>query len=372
MSSANTDSRALDFLVRRRDLREYKFVDAATDEASLQPDEVLLKVDKFAFTANNITYAVFGDRMSYWDFFPAEEGWGKIPVWGFADVMRSNQDAISEGERIYGYFPLSTHVILQPEKVKASSFIDAAAHRKALPAAYNRYSRVANDWEYEPEFEELQALLRPLFVTSFLLDDFLADNDFFGAQTLVLSSASSKTAFGVAFLLTLHREQRSAIEVIGLTSQGNVEFVEQLGCYDRVLSYDAIQSLSKEQATTFVDIAGNAKVRTAIHHHVGDNMKYSCQVGISHWDKLASNRDLPGPQPTFFFAPTQLEKRIQEWGASDYQKRYGEAWKAFLAPVQDWIGITAGRGKAAVESVYLDMLEGRSKPDQGHILSLWD
>ena len=54
---------------------------------------------------------------------------------------------------------------------------------------------------YTRDSESAQALLRPLFITSWLIDDFLADNNFFGADTMLLSSASSKTAYGTAFQL---------------------------------------------------------------------------------------------------------------------------------------------------------------------------
>ena len=57
-------------------------------------------------------------------------------------------------------------------------------------------------------------LLRPLFFTSFLLDDQLADDGLVERGPIVISSASSKTALAAAFLLT----QRDGVEVIGLTS----------------------------------------------------------------------------------------------------------------------------------------------------------
>lgn len=75
-------------------------------------------------------------------------------------------------------------------------------------------------------------LLRPLLYTAFLLDDFVADNGRFGASTVVLSSASSKTAAGTAFFLA----ERGDVEVVGLTSAGNVSFVERLGVYGRVVT----------------------------------------------------------------------------------------------------------------------------------------
>jgi hypothetical protein len=98
------------FQVARDDLSKTRFVSAPV--GALQPGEVLLKIDSFAFTANNITYAETGVVLKYWQFFPAPEGWGVIPVWGFADVVESRHEALTPGERLYGYWPMATHAVL--------------------------------------------------------------------------------------------------------------------------------------------------------------------------------------------------------------------------------------------------------------------
>jgi len=360
--------KGLDFVVERGNLRHCKWVPAP--EPDLRSGQVLLKVADFAFTANNVTYAVAGDMMSYWSFFPTEPGWGRIPVWGFGDVIRSNHDGVTEGARVFGYLPMSTHLLVTADRIDRSGFVDGAPHRQPLPAVYNQYSLVANDPTYEAEHEDQQMLFRPLFMTAFLLDDFLADNGFFGARTVVLSSASSKTAFGLAFLL--HRNRRIECDVIGLTSPGNLAFVEGLGCYDRVARYDDIRSLPSEVPVVFVDMAGDGVVLNAFHRHCGDNVKHSCIVGATHWERRAREGELPGAQPTFFFAPTQLQKRLREWGPGGLQQRYGTAWRQFLEFTEPRIRVVRGRGRAAVERVYLETLEGRSRPDEGHVLSPWE
>jgi hypothetical protein len=371
MSSANTDASAVDFVVQREDLHQCKFVPAAgLDAETLQPGQVLLRVAKFAFTANNVTYAVVGDLMPYWNFFPAEEGWGRVPVWGFGDVLRSRHDGVAEGERVFGYFPMSTHLVVQPEDVSPAGFVDASPHRSALPAVYNRYSRAAGDPVYEARYEDQQMLLWPLFMTSFLLDDFIADNDFFGADAVVLSSASSKTAFGLAFLL--QRNRTGECVVVGLTSPRNAGFVESLGCYDEVATYDRMSSLPPKRSVVFVDMAGNGEVVRSLHHHFGDRMKHSCVVGMTHWERRKDNQDLPGPTPTLFFAPSQIEKRIEDWGPGGLQQRFAEAWRAFLEFTADRIEIVAGHGRAAVAKVYLEALRGDAKPTRGHVLSLYE
>jgi hypothetical protein len=371
MSGSAGGTKALDFIVRRDDLHSCKLV-AAPAAQELPPGQVLMRIDKFALTSNNVTYAAFGEAMSYWNFFPAPEGWGRIPVWGFGDVIASRHEAVKPGERFYGYFPMSTHVVLQPERASDAGFSDGAAHRKALHQVYNQYLRTATDPGYDASREDEQMLLKPLFVTSFLIDDFLADNGFFGARAVLLSSASSKTAYGTAFQLARRGKAGERCEVIGLTSSGNIAFVERLGCYDRVIAYDQIDSLPAELALVYVDMAGDAALRAALHHRFGDSMKYSCSVGGTHWDALGSAGRLPGPRPTLFFAPAQIKKRAQDWGPAELQRRLAEAWLAFLGAAGAWMQVIHGRGPAAVERVYLEVLAGRARPDEGQVLSLFD
>src|SRR3954452_19662512 len=125
----------MDFLVRRDDLHSCRVADA--DAADLGPGEALLEIDSFGLTSNNITYAVFGEAMSYWSFFPAEAGWGRMPVWGFAQVSASEVPELEAGRRFYGSLPPSSELLLTPEHVGAQGFIDASSHRRALPGAYN-------------------------------------------------------------------------------------------------------------------------------------------------------------------------------------------------------------------------------------------
>jgi hypothetical protein len=208
-------------------------------------------------------------------------------------------------------------------------------------------------------------IFRPLFMTSFLIDDFMADNGFFGATQLVLSSASSKTAFGAAFQLA----KRPDVTVIGLTSPGNIGFVEDLGCYDRVVAYDDIASLNGSEKTVYIDMAGSGAVRRAVHTHFADNLTYSCAVGAAHWDEQGRNENLPGAKPTLFFAPAQGQKRIGEWGAGAFQAKGAEAWLSFIRPAAGWVSIRRHSGEEAIRSVYADMVDGHVDPRHGHILS---
>jgi len=296
------------FIVQRQNLREVRWIEDEAASVPLAADQVRLRVDCFALTSNNVTYGAFGDTMRYWDFYPCPvEGFGRIPVWGFADVVESGVEGVPVGERFFGYYPMSSHVVLQPTHVDDSGFVDGAAHRRELHAVYNKLTRCRTDPAYRPEQEAEMALLRPLYVTSFLIDDFLADNAFFGAKTVVIASASSKTAYGTAFCLSRRRGSPDAPTVVGLTSPANRAFTESLGCYDRVLAYEDLATLPADTPAVYVDMSGNAALRAQVHAHFGELLAYSCSVGGTHWDELGGGKGLAGPRPGLFFAPAQIK-----------------------------------------------------------------
>jgi hypothetical protein len=357
----------MDFQVLRKDYRQTRWIETPP-EAAIEPGEgeALVRIRKFAFTANNITYAVVGDMIGYWKCFPAEGGWGHIPVWGIGEVVKSKAEGVGVGDRFFGYFPMASHLKVSPVKVSATGFFDGAAHRQALPPTYNQYRKMTAELGFDPAEDDAVIVFWPLFMTAFLIDDFLAQNGFFGAKRVLLSSASSKTAFGTAFLL----HARGGLEVAGLTSAGNRGFVEGLGCYDRVVTYSELTNLESEVATVFVDMAGNSGTLAAVHEHFGDGLKHSCRVGMTHWEANAPLPKLPGPAPAFFFAPDQATQRLKEWGPEGLQQRFAGAWASFMEVVNRSITFERGEGADDVERVYRATLEGAVAPDRAQVLTI--
>ena len=357
------------FLVKKSDLAQTQLV--ASVAAPLQSGQVRLKIDLFSLTANNITYASFGDAMSYWNFYPRDDAWGVIPVWGFANVTQSLCEGVEAGQRFYGYFPMSTQVTLTPSRVSPSGFSVSDGLRGKLAAVYNSYTNCAADPFYAYGSEAVQCLLRPLFITSWLIDDFLADNSFYGSQAVLLSSASSKTAYGTAFCLA----QRPAAErpkIIGLTSPGNVAFSESLGCYDQVITYDHIETLNATLPCTYVDMAGNATLRQRVHTHF-KQLQYSCSVGGTHVQELGGAKGLPGPKATLFFAPAQIAKRRDDWGGSVLNQRLVKSWQAFAERVSQsgatWLDVETHSASTA-SVAYASLLKGNLSPRIGQVWSL--
>jgi NADPH:quinone reductase-like Zn-dependent oxidoreductase len=353
-----------DFLVKRDDLRRSRI--AESEAPPIGPGEARLRVDSFGLTANNVTYAVMGEAMSYWDFFPAEEGWGRVPMWGFAEVEASEADGVEAGTRVYGYLPPSSHLLVRPASIDEQGFVDASPHRAALPSAYHRYLATGADPFYEEDTEAVQMLLRPLFFTSFLIDDQLADEGLVERGPVLISSASSKTAIAAAFLLS----RREGTETVGLTSPGNAAFVEGLGVYGRTVPYDEVGSLDPGPAT-YVDIAGDGGVRRAIHARFGDELAHSMAVGITHWEELGSgDGELPGPAPSFFFAPDRVAKRSQDWGRAGLEQRVAEAWGPFCEWIAGWLETVPVSGFEGLQRAWLELLDGKVEPRAAHVVSL--
>jgi len=366
------------FLVMRRDLHDVRITPDSDAPAAraLAEGEARLRVDHFALTSNNITYAAFGEAMKYWQFFPTEQAaWGCIPVWGFASVIESRAEGVGVGQRLYGFLPMGTHLVVRPRRLGAFGFVDGSVHRGDLPAVYNHLTFCASDPAYNALQEGQQAVLRPLFTTSFLIDDFLHEAGFFGARQVLLSSASSKTAYATAFCISRRAERP---RIMGLTSPEHAEFARSLGCYDDVLCYDDAPSLPAATPTTYVDFAGHAALRQTLHRHFANALTYSCSVGGTHWKELGGASGLPGPRPVLFFAPSQLKRRSaappEGWGAAGLQERLGEAWQALMQRVNDpdhpWLHIRSAQGAAAVESCYRALLSGHVDAREGLMLAL--
>jgi hypothetical protein len=330
-------------------------------------DEVLFRVDRLALTANNISYAGSGDALGYWGFFPAEEGWGRIPAMGWADVIASAHPDIPAGERVWGFFPFSTHLKIQAGKVRGGQFSDVSPHRAGYAPVYAQFDRASANPIYEEAREDQDSLLRGLFMTSWLVEDFLNMNGVFGAGACLITSASSKTSIALGHSV----QRRGSLSGIGLTSPGNVAFCEGLGCYDQVITYDDVASLDATQAVVMVDMAGSAKVLSDVHNHYGENMKHSCRIGATHYEEMGSVAGLPGAKPEFFFAPTHIKTRSEELGPKELMMSMGAAYVGFRLFCDRWLKVERNYGPDAVARIYQAVLAGKTDPATGQIISMW-
>ena len=360
--------------VSKTKLASHRVVDRA--EKVLGEGEVRLSVEYFALTANNITYGAAGDRLGYWQFFPVDnetgEDWGIIPVWGFADVAESNCADLPVGDRVYGYFPPAASVVMLPVNCKPHSFVDGAVHRQALPPLYNRYQRVSADASYSKEGDVPRMLLSPLHLTSYCIWDHLKQQNWFGAEQVIIVSASSKTSLGVA--VALDRDD-AAPTVVGLTSQANKQFVADTTLYAATIAYDEIAALLEKKSAVIVDMAGNPNVRHALQAQLGDQLQHYISVGLKHWDEEAKGSAgdaslVPIKSQEMFFAPTYILERMKTLAPGEFEKNSSEYLKAATEATFGWMEVKELGGIEALAELYPSFVEGTLPPSAGYVVKL--
>lgn len=354
------------FEVDRSDFRATRVTETPT--RPLEVGEIRLSVERFALTSNNISYVVAGDMLDYWGFFPSETNWGCVPAMGLGSVVESAHAEIEVGGRYFGFYPMANEVVIAAAP-RNDGFRDVGVHRSNHAPTYTDFREVSHDPMFDASLADHFLLLRGVFMTSFLIDDSLVDNDFHGAQQTVITSASSKTSICLAHCLA----QRNDHHCIGVTSARNRSFVDGLGLYDEVLIYDEVEQLDSDTPSTLVDMAGNSTVRAAVHARLADQLKASLTVGSTHWEQssgLEVEGELVGPQPEFFFAPGQAAKRASEWGPAELAARIALSFRGLLGGADNWLSVAHRTGPDGVADAYRQVLEGEATPDSGYVVSM--
>ncbi|KAJ3271670.1 hypothetical protein HDV01_006449 [Terramyces sp. JEL0728] len=323
-------------------------------------DAILVQIDRFGLTSNNITYALFGKMMQYFDFFDTGNGSSHLPIWGFGTVVRSKNDHIKEGEKLYGYFPTASHIVFNPVSIQVDSFQVVRENLPADRVVYNTYYRQSVDPEYIAEYEDLSLIFRPLWTTSFFLYDFLQAK-FPNVKSVVISSASSKTAFSLALLL-----KKNNIESIGLTSKRNQEFVSNLNFYEQVATYEDISKLNLTDCV-YCDFAGNSNLNKEIFGHFGDSLQKHVVIGKTHVESAPSAE--MNPKTTFFFVPEWILIRERKPNENLAETKAKE-WYKFLSFIQPFVNLKISNDPVALQKAYLEMLQGNFAPSDGYIFSL--
>jgi hypothetical protein len=331
--------------------------------------EITVAIERLALTANTVTYAVLGERMHYWRFFPTSEGWGRVPAWGYGTVLASRHPEIVVGERLYGFLPIASHATLRPGSVGRRGLVEASPHREGLPAVYQSYVR-AGDVSLRPvdtTEEDVRALLHPLFATAWLLADFLVDREVFGARRVLLTSASSRTAQATA--MSLAEARAEGLHLLGLTSPARVASVAAIGLYDEVLAYDAIDAIDTDAPAVLLDYAGSVSLRERLHRRLAAVLRHSAVVGVTHHEDSGGVRELPGPRPELFFAPAQYARRREQWGAADIDGRLATAWDAYAGPAGARLTMRTARGADEIMAAWRAAVDGSLDPGIGQMLT---
>lgn len=323
-------------------------------EEPLEPGTVRLGIEALALTSNNVTYAALGERAGYLSTFPAPPGFGRVPAWGFAVVEASAHEDVAVGSRYFGLLPMSTDLTVRPAPMGTGSFLDTSAHRSGLDDSYRRYRPAGEPDHLDP----LRAVVQTIYPACLQLADHVTGmNADAGPMTVVLSSASSKTAIGTAERLA----HEPGIRTHGLTSPVNIAFTAGLGVYDQVSAYDDLGSLATDGPAVFLDLTRNPDLVTSVHHLLGNRLRKTVLIGGTH---SVEPLELPGlPEPERFFAPAQQALQRTKVGDLAYEQRLAAAEQQFLHRAAEWLRVDEQNGPAALQDAVRALLAGPQAPD---------
>jgi len=371
--------------------------------AVLPADHVLIKVERFGYSANNITYQALGEvpHFRYFGFHEAPDApesgvsssaHGVTPVWGFGTVVASTHLAVRSGERVYGYFAPARFLALPISEVNPYTFVVSRPHFPQDRRPYNQITRCSADPLYDPspDAEDLAMLYRPLFWTSFWCEDWMNASQYRGgASRVLISSASAKTAFCLAYLV---RKRGPMRQVVGLTSRKNAEFTKKLGLYDHVLEYDAFESADMMheplQKWIYIDIAGNETLNSRVLRYFLDtklDLVGAVALGLTNlspssksnsaekWTKNDFSSQKASLTFEQFFTPEWLARRRKQLSVEQITRLQKEAWTGLMQDCRSW-GVTIRRvyGADKVKMAYEEVVRGGFPPNQGFIWSMWE
>ena len=353
------------FLVRRDDFSETRF--ESETRVPLEPNQVRFSVDRFALTSNNISYAAAGDMLDYWSFFPAKDGWGRIPAMGFGDVVETRHPDVPVGERVFGFFPMASELVIDVEGMTPEHYVDGAPPspqpRPGLPTVPSG--------RRGPSLRGLSRSPDPLDARA--VHDFLPGGRIprgprrLRRRDLRPGKCLEQDVDRPGLSCSLAGVPDGSSESPG-TPTANLS--QNSGSTTPPWAMARPRIFLRANPRYLSTFSGNGTFVTDLHNHLGDALKHHCFVGATHWDAGARDENLPGPEPSFFFAPGEIKNRLDAWGAEEFQRRIREGWGRFCASSDSWLDVRTHQGPGALAEVYANVLGGKSNPREGHVLSL--
>ncbi len=365
--------------------------------AAAQKSAVTLEVIKSGLTANNTFYIRLGDEapFNFFKCYPVDskaelvkdktlpmDGYVHPPAWGLAKVLDSTVESIPVGSTYLGHLPIGTHVSFKSANVNNDG--NMVIERAEVDSAYNVFYKIDEDDALLTEaYGDVALVCWPGIITGFGCYFTLQKNNFYGANNLVITSASSKVALALAFYL-----KDSGRRVIGYTSELNKKFCEETGLYSQVLSYDDL--LDPDEKYLFIDIIGSNQIYNknkgcvtkliAIGNTAGalgkdstfgifpfyDNIKFVLTImGAPRWTRSWMN-----PSHELYLVLDSLKELKAEWGLTKYNTLLKEHTHRFCASANNWLSVKKCDSEESIKKAFVDIVEGKVPPSEVIVLDV--
>ena len=214
-------------------------------------------------------------------------------------------------------------------------------------------------------------LLRPLFFTSWLIDDQLADDGLTARGPIMISSASSKPAIAAAFQLA----RRQEVELVGLSLGAQHKLCRGPEDLRPGRPLRPIDEPPERSPATFVDVAGDksSAPRRRLASREEPTSPTVCRIEISSLGGVRCRcRNLPGPSPASFSAPDRVVEALEcDRGESAWRRRSPRLRTPSAESIEDSHEVGGSISSFdALHSSCLAVLEGRMEAQRRHVTSL--
>ena len=273
---------------------------------------------------------------------------------------------IAVGGRYFGFYPMATDVVIDAAP-HGSAFRDVGPHRAEHAATYTDFRDVTTDVMFRPEQADEYLLLWGVFMTSFLVDDYLADNDFLGATQTLVTSASSKTSICLAQCLA----ERDGHRCIGLTSRAQ----PRLRRGPRPLRRgDHLRRGRPTRPIECVDVGRHGRERFGPRCDPHALRRRTEVVTHRRRHPLAGSGGNGGhaarTDTRVLLRPGTISEARRRVGADELDARIARSFHQLLDTTDEWLTVERRSGAEGVTSVYRSLLEGRAEPAIGYVVSM--
>lgn len=366
-----------------------------TELPELQRGQVLLRVDRFAFSQQALGYLVKGYTRTfsaYHKFFPhAESGLYRSGCWGYATVVQSEHPRVEAGTRLYGLVPPCRYLVqdvggvIPADRKGEAPKVEMA--RESVPFEFRRFleydvlvSPVAcaaseadagNDAEREPdsysELDDWMLATKESYTMAYYIDEqLLVETGMINC--VVISCASSKTALALAYCLRM-REMRS---VVALTSEEHLEFVQSTGMYHEVYTYDDVEALGTSRTLAYIDFRCDGTLRQRLAQHLGTLLMYSLIIGPAVFQRKAEGQLFEKRHREVVFDESKWRERrksVPEVVQTDRNVKLGHSYRAFVEWIRERMRLRYWSGVESVVKMYGEVYSNRVAPDEVQICS---
>jgi NADPH:quinone reductase-like Zn-dependent oxidoreductase len=385
----STTATSTTVIAREKENREKTKVIHPGVSNTLAENEIRLRVDKLGLTANNKFYMDFGEQPSFHfnaAYPTGDETLVNIPAWGLATVIESNVPDVPVGQTYRGFLQLADTIQFPVTPSENGGF---NVVRDKVHVAYNSFVKVSSALASANDTESDIALVTwPGFVTGYGLCQQLVRRQYYGASTVILTSASSKVSLAASYFLK--QQGNVPVKIIGYTSASNKDFCIQTGLYDDVVTYD--DTLETNEKCVLIDVAGNGSLYHRLQPKlikvlaVGNSNDISEEsstfkqfswigtmklimtfMGMSNWFRSWLN-----PQLELFFVFDIMQELKQELGQAKLDVQMDAAMKEFVDAIitNKWMTVRTCDSLESIQQAHVDICKGNVKPSEAVVVDM--